>query len=45
MSVLKLQGKKRTIVVKSFSSSDSEVTLSPLEKKLYIALEATPKNE
>jgi hypothetical protein len=36
--------KKRTTMVKSFSSFDSEVPLPPLEE-LYVVLEVAPKND
>ncbi len=37
--------KKRTPIIESFSSFDSEVSLPPSKKELYIVLEATPKND
>jgi hypothetical protein len=37
--------KKRTPIVESSSSSKSEVSVPPLEKKLYTMLEAAPKND
>ncbi len=37
--------KKRTLIIDSSSNSDSEVSLPPLEEKLYIVLEAAPKND
>jgi hypothetical protein len=37
--------KKRTPIVESSSSSDSEVSLPSLKEELYIVLEATPKND
>jgi len=37
--------KKRTKVIKIFSSSNNEVSQPPLEEKLYIVLKATPKND
>jgi hypothetical protein len=36
--------KKRTTIIKSSSSFDSEVPLPPLEE-LYVVLEAAPKND
>jgi len=37
--------KKRESMLESSLNFDNEVTLPPLEKSLYIVLEATPKND
>jgi hypothetical protein len=37
--------KKRTPIVESSSSSDSEVSLPSLKEELYTVLEVTPKND
>ncbi len=37
--------KKRIPIIDSSSSSESEVSIPPLEEKLYIMLEVAPKND
>jgi hypothetical protein len=37
--------KKRTPVIENSSNFDGEISLPPSEEKLYIVLEAGPKND
>jgi len=37
--------KKRTSIIENSSSFDSEISLPPSKKELYIMLEVAPKND